>query len=106
MSPSLGRVPTASPPRRICASTGSNSVSSDCRCAPGAPRCPKDRADGLHVNAVEQGPVPLSPSLRGAEYRDGRVQLRLFGDEAVKTLVATDHVDAATRSQVPRCAMP
>jgi thioredoxin reductase len=50
--------------------------------------------------AVEQGPVLLGQSLRGAEYRDGRVQLRLLSSEGRETVVATDHVIAATGYKV------
>jgi thioredoxin reductase len=50
--------------------------------------------------AVEQGPVLLGQTLRGAEYRDGRVQLRLSGRDGMETIVATDHVIAATGYKV------
>jgi hypothetical protein len=50
--------------------------------------------------AVEQGPVLLGQLLRGAEYRDGRVQLRLLGRDGGETVVATDHVIAATGYKV------
>ena len=50
--------------------------------------------------AVEQGPVLLGQSLRGAEYRNGRVQLRLLSGEGRETVVATDHVIAATGYKV------
>ena len=51
-------------------------------------------------HAVEQGPVLLGQALRGAEYRDGRVQLRLLGRDGKETIVATDHVIAATGYKV------
>src|SRR5581483_1149124 len=44
--------------------------------------------------AVEQGPLLLGQTLRGADYRDGRVQLRLSGRDGKETIVATDHVIA------------
>jgi len=50
--------------------------------------------------AVEQGPVLLGQTLRAAEYRDGRVKLRLFGRDGEETVVATDHVIAATGYKV------
>lgn len=50
--------------------------------------------------AVEQGPVLLGQALRGAEYRDGRVQLRLRDRTGMETLVTTDHVIAATGYKV------
>ena len=50
--------------------------------------------------AVEQGPVLLGQALRGAEYRDGRVQLRLLDRTGKETLVTTDHVIAATGYKV------
>jgi len=50
--------------------------------------------------AVEQGPVLLGQSLRSAEYREGRVHLRLLGRDGTETTVATDHVIAATGYKV------
>jgi thioredoxin reductase len=50
--------------------------------------------------AVEQGPVLLGQALRGAEYRDGRVRLRLSGRDGRDTVVTTDHVIAATGYKV------
>ena len=50
--------------------------------------------------AVEQGSVLLGQSLCGAEYRDGRVRLRLLGRDGRETIVATDHVIAATGYKV------
>jgi hypothetical protein len=50
--------------------------------------------------ALEQGPVLLGQALRGAEYRGGRVHLRLSGRDGKETLIATDHVIAATGYKV------
>lgn len=50
--------------------------------------------------AVEQGPVLLGQALRGAEYRNGRVQLRLSDRTGSETVVTTDHVIAATGYKV------
>ena len=50
--------------------------------------------------AVEQGPVLLGHSLRSAEYRDGRVHLRLFDHNGRETVIPTDHVIAATGYKV------
>lgn len=49
---------------------------------------------------VEQGPVLLGQTLRSAEYRNGRVQLRLSGRGGEETIIATDHVIAATGYKV------
>jgi hypothetical protein len=49
---------------------------------------------------VEQGPILLGQKLRGADYRDGRVYLRLVSHEGVESIVATDHVIAATGFKV------
>jgi thioredoxin reductase len=49
---------------------------------------------------VEQGPVLLGQVLRGAEYRDGRVKLRLLGRDGKETVVTTEHVIAATGYKV------
>jgi lysine/ornithine N-monooxygenase len=49
---------------------------------------------------VEQGPVLLGQKLRGADYRDGRAYLRLVSHQGVDSVVATDHVIAATGFKV------
>jgi hypothetical protein len=49
---------------------------------------------------VEQGPVLLGQTLRGAEHRGGRVHLRMAGRDGKETVVATDHVIAATGYKV------
>jgi len=49
---------------------------------------------------VEQGPILLRQTLRGAEQRAGRAVLRLVGHDGMETLVTTDHVIAATGYKV------
>jgi cation diffusion facilitator CzcD-associated flavoprotein CzcO len=49
---------------------------------------------------VEQGPILLGQRLREASYRDGRAHLRLTGPDGRETVVATDHVIAATGYKV------
>jgi thioredoxin reductase len=49
---------------------------------------------------VEQSPVMLGQQLRDAAYRDGHVQLRLAGPDGRESMIATDHVIAATGYRV------
>ena len=49
---------------------------------------------------VEQGPILLGQRLRGADYRDCRAYLRLVSHDGVESVVATDHVIAATGYKV------
>lgn len=49
---------------------------------------------------VEQSPVMLGQRLRGASYREGRVELSLVGPDGRESAVATDHVIAATGYKV------
>lgn len=49
---------------------------------------------------VEESPVLLGQRLRGAEYRDGRIDLRLITHDGVESSVETDHIIAATGFKV------
>jgi thioredoxin reductase len=49
---------------------------------------------------VEQSPVLLGQTLRGAEYSDGKVSLHLADHNGIKSKVTTDHVIAATGYRV------
>ena len=51
-------------------------------------------------NYVEQCPVLLGQTLKGAEYRGGRVRLSLVNPEGKSKTVTTDHVIAATGYRV------
>jgi hypothetical protein len=49
---------------------------------------------------VEQSPVLLGQTLRGAAYRNGGVELRLVSHDGRERTVTTDHVIAATGYKV------